>query len=247
MWEGAVCVGSESVGTAAAYHSFSAALSPLRAALLPTSFLPPDPACPPRHRLYLPRCPCCRLGEIQSVAGQAAPRQEVLDALVGGDFDPEEYDRQMAAAFGEDYYGAVSALLCGRAGPVMCMLCCGAHPGPACAMPWCGTSRYPPPLQVLLPLLSSRVPFLLPAVPAARAVQDADGDEDDLEDEAFEKELEAMAKYGSDDEEPQSFAALHKRLTAQRREQAAAGARVGWAGVWVGGWVAGPGGGRGLA
>ncbi len=69
-------------------------------------------------------------------------------------------------------------------------------------------------------------------MPAVRAVQDAEGDEDDLEDEAFEKELEAMAKYGSDDEEPQSFAALHKRLTAQRREEAAAGARVarGWAG-----------------
>lgn len=26
---------------------------------------------------------------------------------VGGDFDPEEYDRQMAAAFGDDYYAAV--------------------------------------------------------------------------------------------------------------------------------------------
>lgn len=26
---------------------------------------------------------------------------------VGGDFDPEEYDKQMAAAFGDDYYDAV--------------------------------------------------------------------------------------------------------------------------------------------
>ena len=32
-----------------------------------------------------------------------------------------------------------------------------------------------------------------------------------------------MAKYGSDDEDPKSFAALHKRLAAQRREEAAAG------------------------
>jgi hypothetical protein len=78
-------------------------------------------------------------------------------------------------------------------------------------------------------------------------VQDADGDEDDLEDEAFEKELEAMAKYGSDDEEPQSFAALHKRLTAQRREQAAAGACVWvrwWAGQAGGGWAGGRASGR---
>ncbi len=51
--------------------------------------------------------PFCRLQEIQTVAGRAAPRPEVLDALVAGDFDPEEYDRQMAAAFGDDYYGAV--------------------------------------------------------------------------------------------------------------------------------------------
>ena len=38
------------------------------------------------------------------MAGRAAPAQSVLDALVSGDFDPEEYDRQMAAAFGDDYY-----------------------------------------------------------------------------------------------------------------------------------------------
>lgn len=27
---------------------------------------------------------------------------------MAGDFDPEEYDKQMAAAFGDDYYDAVS-------------------------------------------------------------------------------------------------------------------------------------------
>ncbi|KAL4428120.1 hypothetical protein ABPG75_002209 [Micractinium tetrahymenae] len=99
-----------------------------------------------------------KLQEIQSVAGKAAPRQELLDRLVAGDFDPEEYDKQMAAAFGDDYYDA-----------------------------------------------------------------DADLDEDDLADEEFEKELEAMARYGSDDEDPRSFAALHKRLAAQRKADAEAG------------------------
>lgn len=56
------------------------------------------------------------------MAGQAAPQQELLDRLVEGDFDPEEYDRQMAAAFGDDYYAAVGGLrgdaACGRLGTV---------------------------------------------------------------------------------------------------------------------------------
>ena len=43
------------------------------------------------------------------MAGRAAPTQSVLDALVSGDFDPEEYDRQMAAAFGDDYYNVGAA------------------------------------------------------------------------------------------------------------------------------------------
>ena len=98
------------------------------------------------------------------MAGQAAPRQDVLDALVGGDFDPEEYDRQMAAAFGEDYYGAVSALgrlavgaHCGSAvhavhavHAVLCcaVLCCAVLCSIHCARlceAWCGTGRCPPP------------------------------------------------------------------------------------------------------
>lgn len=61
-------------------------------------------ACTPASCLALPPH---RLQEIQSVAGRAAPRGEVLDALMEGDFDPEEYDRRMAAAFGDEYYGAV--------------------------------------------------------------------------------------------------------------------------------------------
>ncbi len=61
---------------------------------------------PPALRLLSVRPahpPACRLSEIQQVAGRAAPNQELLDRLVAGDFDPEEYDR-MAAAFGDDYY-----------------------------------------------------------------------------------------------------------------------------------------------
>lgn len=66
-----------------------------------------------------------------------------------------------------------------------------------------------------------------PCRPGVHAVQDADLDDDDLADEQFEKELEAMAQYGSEDEDPRSFAALHKRLAAQRGADAAAGgARV---------------------
>ena len=53
-------------------------------------------------------------------------------------------------------------------------------------------------------------------------VQGAGEDDEDLEDEAFQQELEAMAQYGSEDEEPSSFAALHKRLAQQRREEGGA-------------------------
>lgn len=46
-----------------------------------------------------------RLAEVEIVAGKGAPPQDLLDRLLGGDFDPEEHDRAMAAAFGDDYYG----------------------------------------------------------------------------------------------------------------------------------------------
>ena len=38
------------------------------------------------------------------MAGGAAPEAGLLDALVGGDFDPAAHDAAMAAAFGDDYY-----------------------------------------------------------------------------------------------------------------------------------------------
>ena len=46
-----------------------------------------------------------KLSELQAVAGAAAPKAEVLDELLGGDFDPEAHDRAMAEAFGDEYYG----------------------------------------------------------------------------------------------------------------------------------------------
>lgn len=45
-----------------------------------------------------------KLLAVQQVAGVAAPDANLVDALLEGDFDPDEYDRRMAAAFGEDYY-----------------------------------------------------------------------------------------------------------------------------------------------
>ena len=53
----------------------------------------------------------CRLHQLQGMAGTAAPDEEALNALIEGDFDPEEYDRRMAAAFGDDYYGVSCAVL----------------------------------------------------------------------------------------------------------------------------------------
>lgn len=47
-----------------------------------------------------------KLKEIQKVAGKAAPQVEALDAIMAGEFDPEAYDKAMAAAFGDNYYGA---------------------------------------------------------------------------------------------------------------------------------------------
>lgn len=42
---------------------------------------------------------------MRRLAGKGAAREEALLAeLLEKDFDPEEYDAQMAAAFGEEYY-----------------------------------------------------------------------------------------------------------------------------------------------
>lgn len=56
------------------------------------------------YQLVSSLSPLSRLAEVQAVAGKAAPKQSLLDKLMTGDFDPEEYDKQMEAAFGDDYY-----------------------------------------------------------------------------------------------------------------------------------------------
>jgi protein KRI1 len=38
------------------------------------------------------------------VAGGGMPPSQLLDKLLEGEFDPDEYDRQMAAMFDDSYY-----------------------------------------------------------------------------------------------------------------------------------------------
>ncbi|EFJ52328.1 hypothetical protein VOLCADRAFT_102989 [Volvox carteri f. nagariensis] len=45
-----------------------------------------------------------KLDKLRSVAGAAAPAAASLDSMLEGDFDPEEWDKNMAAAFDDDYY-----------------------------------------------------------------------------------------------------------------------------------------------
>ncbi|KAL0049758.1 hypothetical protein WJX82_009349 [Trebouxia sp. C0006] len=46
-----------------------------------------------------------RLQRIRDIAGPSGQDDAALDALMQGDFDPDQYDKQMAAAFGDEYYG----------------------------------------------------------------------------------------------------------------------------------------------
>jgi hypothetical protein len=41
--------------------------------------------------------------------------EQIDDAVLEGDYDPETWDEQMAEAFGDDYYEQVSLLICGGA------------------------------------------------------------------------------------------------------------------------------------
>lgn len=52
----------------------------------------------------------CRLQRIKDIAGPSGQDDAALDALMKGDFDPEQYDKQMAAAFGDDYYEVLLGL-----------------------------------------------------------------------------------------------------------------------------------------
>lgn len=47
----------------------------------------------------------CRLARVREISGQQGQQDSALQALLEGDFDPEDYDERMAAAFGDDYYG----------------------------------------------------------------------------------------------------------------------------------------------
>ncbi|KAG2501152.1 hypothetical protein HYH03_000967 [Edaphochlamys debaryana] len=51
-----------------------------------------------------------KLGKLRDVAGAAAPAAASLDDVLEGDFDPEEWDKKMAAAFNDDYYDAEEEL-----------------------------------------------------------------------------------------------------------------------------------------
>ncbi len=140
----------------------------------------------------------------------------------------------MAAAFGDDYYDAVGQPALPRAERSSacadaCLLASQAALLAVCpTLPSArGTWGMPVPLCLASAPHWHGQEHTPPCPPGVHAVQDADLDDDDLADEQFEKELEAMAQYGSEDEDPRSFAALHKRLAAQRGADAAAGgARV---------------------
>jgi len=46
-----------------------------------------------------------RVSEMQKAAGRHAPSIKVVDSLLDGDFDPEEWDKLMGNAFDDEYYG----------------------------------------------------------------------------------------------------------------------------------------------
>ncbi|MEW5312524.1 MAG: hypothetical protein WDW38_004154 [Sanguina aurantia] len=47
-----------------------------------------------------------RLRQLQGIAGKAAPDFSKMDDILDGDFDPDAWDKKMAAAFDDDYYDA---------------------------------------------------------------------------------------------------------------------------------------------
>ena len=108
---------------------------------------------------------------------------------MAGDFDPEAYDWQMAAAFGDDYYGTVRLLLllC-LLRLLLCLLCRGIL--------FCEGAQ-PAALRALLRCTHGCAAHRPPALRAVLCQQGADEEEDeDLQDELFEKELEVIAQVG---------------------------------------------------
>lgn len=49
-------------------------------------------------------CANCRLSQLAAVSGRGAPGKGLLKQLMDNDFDPDAWDKQMADAFGDDYY-----------------------------------------------------------------------------------------------------------------------------------------------
>ncbi len=58
---------------------------------------------PSAHRSFHPLL--TRMDKLRQVAGAAAPTATSLDDMLEGDFDPDEWDKKMSAAFNDDYYG----------------------------------------------------------------------------------------------------------------------------------------------
>lgn len=52
---------------------------------------------------------CCRMTEIQELAGLGTPSEDLLELLSKEDFNEEEYDKAMAKAFDNNYYEVVTA------------------------------------------------------------------------------------------------------------------------------------------
>ncbi len=58
------------------------------------------------------------MDKLRQVAGAAAPAAASLDDVLDGDFDPEEWDKKMAAAFDDSYYDVGAWGLSGASGCV---------------------------------------------------------------------------------------------------------------------------------
>ncbi len=70
----------------------------------PSALCPLSAHLPSRPSPRLPTTPLARLSKVQEMAGSGAPAPDLVDAMLEGEFDPEEWDRRMEQAFGEDYY-----------------------------------------------------------------------------------------------------------------------------------------------
>jgi hypothetical protein len=60
----------------------------------------------------------CRLSQLRSVAGKAAPNRAALKALMNSDFDPDAWDQHMADVFDDEYYQEAE-----REDDVLCVPC----------------------------------------------------------------------------------------------------------------------------